>query len=122
MTAVSGQQNGASKPPAAACRGFCEPGVATCPIPAMCGAPEAAPVAAPARPINYERWAGEFAKVRAEMLEMLRAMPARPDNGYKVEAAKWHARLRLAHNLLLDLRPLATDELRLRIDQELSRE
>lgn len=55
------------------------------------------------------------------MLALLRNIPARHQIAYQKEASKWHARMKLAHRLLKELRPKATDEQQQRIDAEINR-
>jgi hypothetical protein len=71
--------------------------------------------------LDADALARELVRTRQEMLEYLRALPPRPNEAYRRDAAKWHARMKLAHRLLLELRGLATVEQRDRIDAELNR-
>lgn len=102
------------------CRGFCEPGIALCPTPDACGLrtgerPDTVTVSL------ADQWAIEHERIRDDMLALLRNIPARHQIAYQKEASKWHARMKLAHRLLKELRPKATDEQQQRIDAEINR-
>lgn len=111
---------GRAYPEVTGCRGFCEPGVASCPIPDVCDLREHENP----RTVTVslaDRWADEHERIRDEMLALLKQIPARHQIAYQKEASKWHARMKLAHRLLKELRPKATDEQRQRIDAEINR-